>query len=126
MGKAEVFIEGVCCGAKVRIYRHQLGHHLIEMQRRRGCSNAFWNLYSLTTLYLNSCTKSVQVIKAAEFEVVAPPLAHDVDSERSLEPLLDLAETGNPELQAEAVQGLLQAAKDVNLAVQMCTPQVFM
>merc|ERR1711924_310410 len=32
---------------------------------------------------------------------------------------------GNPQLQAEAVQSLSCAAKDRNMALQMCTPQVF-
>jgi len=110
-------------GTKVRIYRQAFREYIVEMQRRSGDTIAFHRLYSWATERLTSCVASV-VTKPACAAVPDMPLA---DEEDLLSPLFDLAEnSGNQQLQAEAVQGLLQAANDVNLLVHMCTPHAFM
>jgi len=122
--KAEVCLDGLSCLIKVRIYRQSLGQYLVEMQRRSGDSIAFHRVHRWASHDLNSSTNSSANLKLPTFDS-CPEQAQHVVADASVAPLLDLAQTGNAQLQAEAVQGLLQAATNVHLALQLCTPQAF-
>jgi hypothetical protein len=131
--KAEVCVDGLSCETKVRIYRKADGQHIVEMQRRSGDSIAFHHLYRWASQHTNSLNSSYAVQSDANGAAVKPPQFAgvpseplDVEPEASLAPLLDLASSGNIQLQAEAVQELLRAAQDVHVAVQLCTPHAFM
>jgi len=117
---AEICLDGLSCLIKVRIYRQSSGTYLVEMQRRSGDSIAFHRVHRWASHDLNS---------GADLELPTfdscPEQAQHVFADASIAPLLDLAQTGNAQLQAEAVQGLLQAATNVHLALQLCSPQAF-
>lgn len=128
--KAEVCIDGLCCETKVRIYRQSLGQYAVEMQRRGGDSLAFHRLYEWASQCLNSNDMGASVEKDHANVHAMPtfesaPLEECAVAECSLEPLLDLAQSSNVDLQAEALQAMLKAASDVNLIVHLCTPHAF-
>jgi hypothetical protein len=134
--KAEVCLDGLNCTTKVRIYKQAPGQYIVEMQRRSGDSIAFSRLYRQASYHLTSCRNSQDgnfltgpdhctgaVDKAPAIPV--PDLGTEA-LDASLAPLFDLLESaGNLKLQAEAVQSLVEAAKDINLVVQLFTPQAF-
>jgi hypothetical protein len=129
--KAEVCLHGLTCETKVRVYRHAFMQYIVEMQRRSGDTIAFHNLYKWAADRLSP--NNLDVASASEAARPAPAPVPEVqhlqtaEEEDLLRPLFDLAESsGNRRLQAEAVQGLLQAASDVDLLVQMSTPQAFL
>lgn len=129
--KVEARLDGLSCATKIRIYRQALGQYKVEMQRRRGDIIAFQRLYKWTSDHFRSCMNAdgmshpvVQSVHARDFLFV-PSDVCDADSQASVAPLLDLAHIDNPPLQAEAVEGLLQAANDAHLAAQLCTPEAF-
>jgi len=129
--KVEARLDGLSCMTKIRIYRLALGQYRVEMQRRCGDIIAFQRLYKWTSEHFHSCMNDdgrshlvLQPVSAREF-VFVPPEVLIVDPQESVAPLLDLAHIDNPPLQAEAVEGLLQAANDVQFAAQLCTPEAF-
>jgi hypothetical protein len=133
--KAEVYLEDMYCMVKVRVYKLSAGEYTIELQRRSGDCIGFNRLFSRASQYMKArmheSTSQVQVetkgLSVIETHFLKTLMA-DVDAcdVSSLAPLLDLAETsGDVMLQAEAMVGLAQAARDSQLAVHMLTPQVF-
>lgn len=125
--KAVVSIDGLTCMTKIRVYRQAVGQHAVEMQRRSGDSIAFSSLYGWAFQHFNSCMNGAG--QAVEADSQPPTFAsapeQTLGAEASVAPLLDLAKSSNEQLQAEAAQGLLQAAADANLVLQICTPQAF-
>lgn len=136
--KAKVYLDGLSCEAKVRIYRKAPDQHIVEMQRRSGDSIAFNRLFQLASQQLTACINSPGMGLAMQPDhdkgpeanlatfCTAPAQFMDAGIEATIAPILDLAEIPNPELQVEAMQALLHAAQDVNLVVQLCTPQAFL
>lgn len=123
--KAQVCLDGLACETKLRVYRQAFGQHIVEMQRRSGDTLAFQSLFRWAREHLNnlatSATTETPMFEGAPFEVF------EADSKSSVAPLLDLAESlGNAQGQAEAVQGLLQAATDKELSVQLFTPEALL
>merc|ERR1712070_1361520 len=116
--KAIISYDGLCFETKVRIYRHGaiIGQYQVEMQRRSGDTLGFHKMYSMASHYFFSSQAASTFVHETGAALLNTPnevLHSDADS--SIDPLLDMAEThGNLQLQAEAVQGLLQAASDVN------------
>lgn len=119
--KAETCFDGLSCQTKVRIYSQAIGQYAVEMQRRSGDCIAFQRLYNSAARYLNSVPNFAETGDAVA-PVLEPTEPDNASSEVSVAPLLDLAESGNMQLQAEAAQGLLQATEDMNLLVQLYTP----
>lgn len=127
--KADMALDGCFFATKVRIYRQAFGQYAIEMQRRSGDSVAFLKFYRCASQYVDSCINSDDLARTTELEAPTfeqAPFPVDAGVEASAAPLLDLAESCNPELQAEAVQGLSQLAKDPNMALELCSSQALM
>eukprot|EP00427_Karlodinium_veneficum_P026325 CAMPEP_0169208676 /NCGR_PEP_ID=MMETSP1016-20121227/14258_1 /TAXON_ID=342587 /ORGANISM="Karlodinium micrum, Strain CCMP2283" /LENGTH=338 /DNA_ID=CAMNT_0009286065 /DNA_START=59 /DNA_END=1075 /DNA_ORIENTATION=- len=104
--KADVCLEASHCEIKVRIYRHVLGGYSIEMQRKCGDAIAFKTMLE---------------------DIISDLPGESGDSSGvCLEPLLSLAESNDPRLQAEAMLALAHAAQNAEIAAQLCTPQVFL
>jgi hypothetical protein len=126
--KADICLDNLNFELKVRIYRSSCAQHVVEMQRRSGDSIAFHHLYRWTSQRFSSCSHRLGLGEAIESHHSTEPhveLEGSIDTEGTLEPLLDLASSANPQLQVEAAQGLLLAAADTNLALQLCAPQAF-
>jgi len=132
--KAEICLDGLNCETKVRVYKQALGQYAVEMQRRAGDTLAFHKLYQWASERLHSHTNSneshlamVSDIKPKFAAVPEHFTEGGATSSISVAPLLDLAECyADPNLQTEALQGLLQAANNANSIVQLCTPHAFM
>jgi len=128
--KVEARLDGLSCMTKIRIHRLALGQYKVEMQRRRGDIIAFQRLYKWTSEHFCSSMNSDAIHPAmpsvhARETLFAPCEVSDADPQASVAPLLDMAHIDNPPLQAEAVEGMLQAANDAHLAAQLCTPEAF-
>jgi hypothetical protein len=135
--KAEVCMETSHFEIKARVYRRASEEgYSVELQRRCGDPVDFCRLWRGFSLHLNLCMEhgcSAYVTTQPLIEPLAPELpfedaaAQDVGSSgASLEPLLSLAECSDPRLQAEAMLSLAHAARNMEVAAQLCTPQVLL
>lgn len=123
--KAEVCLDGLSCEIKVRIYKSAFGGHMVEMQRRSGDSIAFHRLYQWASQHLNSDANSRHLVVEPQLASVPLPVI-DAGGVGSVAPLLDLVgNSGNAQLQAEGVQGLLHTSRNVDAALQLCSKQAF-
>jgi len=121
--KAEVCLDGLSCEIKVRIYQSAFGGHMVEMQRRSGDGLAFHRLYQWASQYLNSDADSRHLVVEPQLASVPLPVI-EAGGDVSVAPLLDLVgNSGNAQLQAEGVQGLLHTSKNVDAALQLCSTQ---
>lgn len=123
--KAEVCLDGLSCEIKVRIYQSAFGGHMVEMQRRSGDSIAFHRLYQWASQHLNSDANSQHLLVEPQGASVPLPVI-DAGGDGSVAPLLDLVgNSGNAQLQAEGLQGLLHTSKNADAALQLCSTQAF-
>lgn len=125
--KAEVCLNGLSCEVKFRIFKSIFGGHTVEMQRRGGDSIAFHRLYQWASQNLDSDASSRHLVVEPQLASVPLPVnVIDAGGEGSIAPLLDLVgNSGNAQLQAEGVQGLLDTSRDAQAALQLCSTQAF-
>jgi hypothetical protein len=116
--KAEVFVEGISCMVKVRVYTHG-DKYAVEVQKREGDAFVLQSTYSLLADFLEARYGGVskQVLDSKSAKPLAlndPPEIemHEEAADNSLEvisPLLAMATIAG--LQAEAASALFELAK---------------
>lgn len=128
--KADVFINGLMCGIKVRCYHDEqqsnfeMSHLALEFQRRRGDCIAFSKVLKLAARYLEYQVISIENVldDAKVCFPSAPSCTIDTAADKDLSPLLDMASAiGAPELQAESAACLAEMSEDPELAALLCT-----
>lgn len=124
--KAQVFVEGIACTLKVRVYNKSVGsdglrQYAVEFQRRSGNSFAFASLYRLAADFLKSQFTCIRGPPDwTPLPVVPPPPAEKTESTLAeVAPLLDMASNiGVPQQQAEASTALCELARGEDGAVE--------
>jgi len=109
--KANVFVAGLMCTIKVRIYRDDCGNHAVEFQRRAGDCLVFGHVYSNAAKHLASHLPAVLNVPegCANPCPQAPALPSTDLADTSV--LLGLAlDHLSPSLQAEAAASLMDLA----------------
>jgi hypothetical protein len=130
--KAEVIFDSVFCEVKARVYGQAPQQYCVEVQRRSGDAIAFNRWYRGLSQYMILCCggmdsklASASAMCSVEGMFLEVPPWEGASCVASLEPLLNLAEYRDDRpLQAEAVLALAQAAQNMDVASQICTPQV--
>lgn len=127
--KADVFVDGMMCTLKIRVYSQDPGQFAIEFQRRTGDALCFNGTFQKATAYLGSQGVNLRDSQAAPvllsfqpFQV--PPLADQTIEEADLLPLLEMASLRDATwLQAESATSLGKIAAEGKPAVR--TTRVF-
>lgn len=128
--KAHVFIQGLQCEVKVRVYKQEFGY-TVEFQRRSGDILAFRGLFRLASERLDSYSRAASEEQHA-FAGVHESMVLQVPSavgqpgtskqELSIVPLLEMARgTSDVCMQSEVAEALAAYASDANFSSQLST-----
>jgi len=117
--RAEVFVGGLWCSIKVRIYEDG-GGSIMEIQRRSGDSISFFSLYrQVSEHFLGS--SSLQTVSSSPLKVPDIP---SFPANQGIAPLLDMADScGDTNVLAEVASTLNAMAADPAVAAELRMPR---
>jgi len=116
--KAEVFVGGIWCCLKVRIYQNEDGS-LVEFQKRSGDTVAFFQLYRKVSAYLLGDSYP----QTASLGLPKLPQIDALPAEQAIAPLLDMADScQDMNLLAEVAAALNAMANDPAVAAALRMP----
>jgi len=129
--KAHVFVQGLSCQVKVRVYKQEFGY-AVEFQRRGGDALSFQALFRLASERLDYHSRAASneqhtFAGAHESMVLQVPSAvgqpGSSKQEISIAPLLEMARgTSDVCMQSEVAEALAGYASDATLSWQLSTP----
>lgn len=119
--KAEVFVEGVSCNMKVKVYSHD-GKYAVEVQRQAGDAFVMQSTYRLLFAYLDvrcgsvsaQCGTAVPLAQRMSIEFEPVEEDEEMHSPESIAPQLEMATVTG--LQSEAASALAKTVKGARIS----------
>jgi len=116
--KAEVFVGGIWCCLKVRMYRNE-GGTLVEFQKRSGDTIAFFSLYRQASAYLLGASPP----QSTTLNPPKIPQNEALPADQAIASLLEMADScGDMNLLAEVAAALNAMANEPKVAAALRMP----